>query len=176
MMTKGETLVYDITNLAPPIIQCVDASSECIINCLGTRRCKDREIHCHNISTTSRCTLNFHGRESGMNAVIYTHTSPVVFINITGSLTCKESVIYAHENMNTKLYVYAPSELRQLMDNATIYSPVGKGSLLSMKCGGGACAYMKIYDDWTTEVYMQPVGTKQSAFYHTEIRNIFDNS
>ena len=35
---------------------------------------------------------------------------------------------------------------------------------------------MKIYDDQSTEVYMQPFDSGEWIFYGTEIKNIFDNS
>ena len=105
--TNGETLVYDATNTPQDVIQCVDPSSECIINCVGDEICELKEIHCHNKSTTSLCKLNFNGSQRGVNVFIYTHTSPIIFINATGSHALHRSVIYGHETMNTKLYIYA---------------------------------------------------------------------
>ena len=66
------------------------------------------------------------------------------------------------------------------MGNASLYAPVGEGILLSMECtcGEDGCASRKIYDDWTTEIYMEPlpVGGGLRAFSSTEIKNIFHNS
>ena len=109
IMTKGEVLVYNASNTAPDIIQCLNPSSDCIINCIGDEICEHKEIHCHNKSTTSICKINFNGTRNASNAVIYTHTSPIVFINAIGDDACLQSVIYGHETINTKLYVYAPS-------------------------------------------------------------------
>ena len=48
-----------------------------------------------------------------------------------------------------------------------VYAPVGEG-----------CVVMKIYDDWITEIFMEPIpfGGGLYAFYESEIKNIFDNS
>ena len=173
--TQSEILIYDAINTPQNVIQCLDPSSECIINCIGDNICSDKEIHCHNKSTTSICKINFNnGSHGGLRALIYTHTSPIVYINIWGSRALYSSVIYGHQTMNTKLYIYASAPYS--MRYATIFSPVGEGSLLSMKCAGGACGEMKIYDDWTTEIYMQPIGSESLAFEKTQIHNIFDNS
>ena len=123
-MTDGETLVYDATNTPPDIIQCLDTSSECIVNCVSHRICSYKEIHCHNKSTTSQCNINFDGYQSGSYALIYTHTSPIVLINATGDFALQQSVIYGHETMNTKLYVYGVSQ--NAIRYATIFSPVGR--------------------------------------------------
>ena len=173
-MTKCETLVYDASKTPPDVIQCLDESSECIIHCIGNAICFKKEIHCHKKSTISICKVSFNGSLSGQKALIYTHTSPVVFINATGRYAFVQGVIYGHETMNTELYVYAITPYS--MTSVTIFSSVGEGSLLSMKCAGYACAYMKIYDDWTTEIYMEPFGSDGREFQRGEIRNIFDDS
>ena len=49
-----------------------------------------------------------------------------------------------------------------------------------MKCGGDGCSEMQIYDDCTTEMYMEALPVDHDgglrAFYKTEIKNIFDYS
>ena len=67
-----------------------------------------------------------------------------------------QSVIYEHKMTNTKLYVYASTSYS--MRYATIFSSVshGEGSLLSLKCAAEACSLLNVYDDWTTEIHIQP--------------------
>ena len=64
------------------------------------------------------------------------------------------------------------------VEYASLYAPVGEGSLLSMRCRVDGCSEIKIYEDWTTEIYMEPlpVGGGLRAFYKTKIKNIFDHS
>ena len=105
ILTKGETLVYNAANTPPDIIQCLDPSSKCIINCIGVGICSYKEIHCHIKSRNSICNINFDGYHSGFYVSIYTHTSPIVFINATGDEALGQSEVQAHETVNTKLHI-----------------------------------------------------------------------
>ena len=58
----------------------------------------------------------------------------------------------------------------------SLFAPDGEGSALSMKCAGHACIKMKIHDDWTTEIYMEPFGSDGFSFATTKIKNIFDGN
>ena len=174
-LLKSETITFDTSGSAPNIIQCVDPSTDCVINCQYNSICRFKHIHCHNESTTASCRINLINANAARDAFIYTHKSPIVYINVIGSAGCYNTIIYAHQS-NAKLYFYVTGggyALRQ----STIYSPVGEGSLLSLECeGSNSCRNMKIYDDQSTEVYMQPFGSGSYVLYQTEIKNIFDNS
>ena len=169
----GEILTFD-NNSSADIIECTDGSTDCVINCINNQICQYKEIHCHRTSTISTCTINLIGNYSAENASIYTHQSPIVYINVIGRYACEECKVYAHEQLGSQLYIYVPGDSGML--GTSLFAPVGKGSLLSMKCGQDGCRKMKIYDDWTTEIYMEPIaaGSKRS-FYKTIVTNIFDD-
>ena len=171
----GEILTFNDRRSVPDIIECTDASTDCIINCMNTDVCTFRSIHCHRTSTNSICKINLTDRSSARFTSLYTHQSPIVYINVIGDRSCRNCKIYAHEQLGSKLYIYVVGNLG--MVNASVYAPVGEGSLLSRRCGGYACTRMKVYDDWTTEIFMEPLAVSQvsGAFSETEIKNIFNN-
>ena len=171
-MIYSETLTVD-NDYSLDIIECKDAFTDCIIYCINNRVCEYKQIHCHRTSTTSICKINLNGAGSARYASIYTHHSPLVYINILDIWGCESCIIYAHEQLGSKLYVYGPGYSGMM--HTLLYAPVGEGSLLSIRCGVDACSYLKIYEDWTTEIYMEPL-TGRFSFSRMEIKNIFDNS
>ena len=120
----GEILTFN-TDSAPDIIECTDGSTDCVINCMTYRICKSKQIHCHRTSTTSICKINVIDELSAQNAIIYTHHSPSVEMNVQGWYGCVNCTIYAHEQIGSKLYIYVPGTLGMLY--TALYTPVGKG-------------------------------------------------
>eukprot|EP01083_Nonionella_stella_P155068 500424_1 len=172
---NAETLVYNGTVTAPPIIQCEDASTPCFIACLADGSCSNREVHCHQ-TAQQPCTIIV-GREvefvhTGRDSFYFTHHAPTVNITAFGEYALFLSVIYAHEALNSKLYLEVSG--RRAFEGGTIFAPVGESSLLSIEClaGGNTCRSMRIYDDWTTEVHIEA----RDRADRTQIRNIFDDS
>eukprot|EP01084_Bolivina_argentea_P004880 9238_1 len=161
-LNNGEELTI---NDSPSTIECKNASTTCIINCMATNSCYQSQLHCH-LTAAQACIINLFGGLSGQEATVYTHNSPLIFINGTNNQTGQTMTIYAHEQMGTKLYINGKLDDFEL---TTIFSPVGEGSLLSMKCH---CYDVVIYDDWTTEIYQQPIG--HMAFRKLTVQNIFD--
>ena len=82
--------------------------------------------------------------------------------------------MYAHEQIGFNLHIYVTGD--NGMHYASLYAPVGEGSIISMRCSATGCVRMNVYDDWTTEIYMEPFGSSSNAFRKTEIKNIFDDS
>ncbi len=177
IVLHSETLTYNTSNTAPAVIECIDPSTNCTINCVAFASCSQKPIHCHRNGslTTSACFINLIGNESGKASSIYTHQSSIVHLNVLATNAFSNSSIYAHEKMGSKLYLY--SEADYGAQNSDIYCPIGQGSLCSIICGGHkGCRSNHIYDDWTTEVFMQTFGVGGYSFFNTEIKNIFDNS
>ena len=123
-ITYGEILTFN-TDSAPDIIECIDGSTDCIINCMNYGSCEFKQIHCHRTSTTSICKINLIGQVSARNASIYTHQSPNVEMNVQDSHSCINCKIYAHEQIGSKLYIYVPGTSGMLY--TSLYTPVGKG-------------------------------------------------
>ena len=173
----SEILIYNSTNKArSTVIRCLDPSSDCVITCIGDYICDNSMLHCHNESTTSTCTINAIGSNSIRASTIYTHQSPKTYINIDGYQGLYNSIIYAHEKLGSQLYIWANAWYA--LRFSELYAPVGVGSILSMECGIHSCRDMEIFEDWTTEVYLQHFGdnANNDAFEDTIIKNIFDNS
>ena len=170
---KSEEITFNDSTPAPSSpIECTDPSTECIINCLSNNVCENKIIHCPQTGSQI-CIVNLNGYRAGYYAAIYTHQSPLIFISArnTSTETGYGITIYGHERMGSKLYVYGTG-----IDDfkaSRIYGPVGKGSLLSLKCH---CHSIEIYEDWTTEVIIHPMRQEQGAFNGATIKNIFDNS
>ena len=168
----SEILNFDEQNWDPMTIECTDNSTDCVINCNSQFGCQYMEINCHR-SAAIPCTINLIGGYSGQFSTIHTHQSPIIHLNVLGG-TFYESTIYAHQRMGAKLYIFSNGTALNTMRDSYIYSPVGQGSLLSMRCGYHGCSNSFIYQDYTTEIYMESFG--YDSFSNTQIRNIFDNS
>eukprot|EP01083_Nonionella_stella_P289821 986250_1 len=173
---NAETLVYDDTVTAPPIIQCQDASTPCFIACVVVGSCANREVHCHQ-TAQQPCTIILGSKDAGAagaQSSFFTHQSPTVNITAFGEGSLfGGAIIYAHEELNSKLYLEVSGW--RGFEGGTVFGPVGEGSLLSIKCAGdccNVCRSLQIYDDWTTQVHFEAT---DKAFY-TQIRNIFDDS
>ena len=174
----AEILNYN-TQSTSNIIECTDGSTNCVINCASSSVCATKQLHCHGTSRTSTCTINLNGPVSAEYASIHAHQSRIVYINVTALYGCHQCKIHAHEQLGSKLHIYVDGYRGTW--NTSSFAPVGKGSLLSIRCGQSGCAEMKIYDDWTSEIYMEPLYVSPGfripvgAFSKTETTNIFND-
>ena len=137
---NGEILTYDTVNSAPNIIECMDPYTDCVVNCVSDAVCRHKQIHCHRNSTTSKCKINLIGTNSGRNIYIFTHKSPIIYLNVLGLYSCYQSEVFAYGTLGAKLYVYVTAD--QGMRYSRLFSPVGEGSLLFMQCTGQGCRGM----------------------------------
>ena len=76
-MLFEEILTFDDSNSNPDVIECIDDSTGCVINCINTDVCKSKHVHCHRTSTNSMCKINLTAAYGAPSASIYTHQSPL---------------------------------------------------------------------------------------------------
>eukprot|EP01084_Bolivina_argentea_P228567 386012_1 len=165
-----ETINRDQTTDYTPV-SCT--SFPCIINCNVDSSCRNTNISCPSIGS-GNCAINLIGSDSARNSIIFSNNAIYINISCNGATSLQSSVIHAYQIVDTKLYIdvlHNSDPLRY----TTIYAPYGITSELNINCGSNSitgdylCADMKIYDDYSTNVYLKSYSTY--GFHSTEIRS-----
>ena len=86
-MLHGGILTFD-ANYGYDIFEGTNGSTDCVVNCINSDICISKQMHCHRTSTTSTCEINLTAEYSAEFASIYTHQSPIVYINAIGHGSC----------------------------------------------------------------------------------------
>eukprot|EP01084_Bolivina_argentea_P167011 289930_1 len=168
---KADTISRNIINDYSPV-SC--ETYPCIINCNEASSCRNTNISC---PTTGEgiCFINIAGSNAARNSIIYTHSATLIHINANGAYGLHASIVYAHTKIGSQLIMNSISNYG--LRFATIYSPYGEGSELSITCTTSTtytCANMQIYDDYSTTVNLY--GYVSSAFTNTIVRNMFTDN